>query len=74
MIKKVFYAIIDHFKYKKSWKILLTLISGDKNELNFTYKLILSLIEWFHFMWPFITGGRQYKQAVVTHSEVTTTT
>ena len=37
-----FYATIDHFEYKNSLKILLTLISGEKNELNFTLKLILS--------------------------------
>ena len=30
------YVMIDHFKYKNSLKILLTLISGEKNELNFT--------------------------------------
>ena len=31
-----FYAIINHFKYKKSLKILPALISGEKNESNFT--------------------------------------
>ena len=31
----------------------------------------LVLNEWFRFMWPFITGGRQHKEAVVTHLEVT---
>ena len=30
------YVMIDHFKYKNPLTILLTVISGEKNELNFT--------------------------------------
>ena len=73
MIKRPCYAIIDHLCKKKrnSLKILLTLISGEKHRLNFTTKIIV-LIEWFLSMRLFITGGRQYKQVVVTHSKVTT--
>ena len=67
MIKRPCYAIID----QKLVKILLTLISGEKHRLNFTTKIIV-LIEWFLSMRLFITGGRQYKQVVVTHSKVTT--
>ena len=40
-----------------------------KHGLNLHKKSSLVLIESFHFMWPFITGGRQHKQAVVTHSK-----
>ena len=72
MIKRPCYAIIDHFMLKNTLvKILLTLISGEKHRFNFTTK-ILVLIEWFLSMRLFITGGRQYKQVVVTHSKVTT--
>ena len=70
-----FYAIIDHFMYKNSLKVLLTLILGEKKGLNFAKKKsFLVLIKWFCYMWPFIAGGRQYKQAIVTHSKVTMTT
>ena len=34
----------------------------------------LVLIEWFLFMWLFITSGRHHKQAVVTQSKVAKTT
>ena len=69
-----FYAIVD-FMYKNSLKILLTLVLGEKNGFNFTKKIILSF-NWvvLPYMWPFITSGRQYKQAVVIHSKVTMTT
>ena len=58
-----FYATIDHFEYKNSLKILLTLISGEKNELNFTLKLILSfnwvvpLYVTVHYRWKTIQTG-----------------
>ena len=47
---------------------------GREIGLNFNKKVFLVLIEWFRFIWPFITDGRQYNQAVVTHSKVTTIT
>ena len=42
---------------------ILPLISGDKNGLNFTQKLLV-LIEWFRLMRPFITGGRRYNHSL----------
>ena len=47
---------------------------GREIGLNFNQKVFLVLIEWFRFIWPFITDGRQYNQAFVTHSKVTTIT
>ena len=40
---------------------------GEKYGLNFTWIILpIALFEWFCFRRPFITGGRQYKQAVAT--------
>ena len=43
---------------------ILPLISGDKNGLNLLKNSFLVLIEWFHLMRPFITGGRQYNHSL----------
>lgn len=47
--------------YKNSLKILLTSISAAKHGLNFTKKKsLLVLIEWFHFVWLFLTCEIQW--------------
>lgn len=53
--------------YKNLLKNTTNITLGDKNELNFAWKVILSFIGWaVSLKWPFDTGARQHKQAIGT--------
>ena len=53
--------------------MLLAFILGDERGFNILKTLFSVLFEWFDFKWPFITSGKQYKQAVGTQQKVTIT-
>ena len=66
MYKTPFHSTIDHWFYENLLKNTTNCFNEDEHGLNFSWKIILSLFEWFHFKWPFNTGRKQYKQAVGT--------